>query len=974
MKLIMLLLMMISMSFGSVGTLRIIADFGQKENLSTTNCTASPLSSFPFLNDDKNDTIGPSIIKQSSLSSYNFCSPALNSGVAGDTGINSIPFKPTLIFFNDKGLKGVPTLFNKRLLTSSSLNKILYSYLLDQSTPTGTVGSTSQNYTQNFFTELSKFSPEHFYFSLTYDMYEKLVIGGKKDAFFTFLDNASNVIKMDEVSKKVFAKKVTFIKDIFNFSFDIYNNALSNYTTISTVPKLDLWQSGMTQKSFCPSTGDACYNCLATQNIGSDCSAQCSGVKGYEQCGLTSSTGPEITACMMANCINTSLFASIDSYYPASANTRLSSILRFLSARNNANYNSLLTNPMSSQYMNFRTIPFKHYTTTIENSDGSINVAETEKKRNILCRTQIEENISSTFQYYANDFKFNSTTYNLSSYPSMNLFDNIMLDIHRAIPTHNIVGLINEVENATCYAVGNYAGFNNQTTIINYSNILKFNGTSFVHFSNKITGQNLKTGLNEIQQDSGFIGSSVPVDGASPSGGSFNTNPIGITDPNAGNMTPSTGTIPVSNGTGTIATTPLSTTDRCGENESVVVIFFDSMSNTIDNPTMVNQKLNTEISKSSNFFDIENYNTYIGCYKNGYIVKFFDRYKRATNDATKDKALLCYNKWENEPEEVPLNSVTYTNVAGACFDYFYTNVNDSSLLSLINQRFYDKTVQDNVVFGSILHSNVYNESALYTSGNSTDQKPIFKNNINTIPHNDYHLKAYSLKETLCTKISDPYVQPAPAGSPAGTPGTFIKGEYECINYTATQKMMNHEHTYQYSIQGYMPTINSYTPISLSSMPTLLASNSTDVLNIKDNTISYAVTTPYTTTKQCYVIYNNNSDITIPNYLSDMQTCLNNVANGEVYSDYNTLNQTTIRSYFPTLYNDTVTYAQNNVNLNLTGTMNETTLFSSTLQKSGLYLLVPVFKTLSNGYTPNDMMYYEVEQNNIQTALDTFKSL
>lgn len=929
--------------FADIGNLRVIVDLGQKENLSTVPCNQATINNFPFLNKDKTDTTGVDIINHYS-DKYYYCSPDINNKG------HFVNLKPTIILFNDSGIKGTPSMFNRKLLASASLNKLLFSYLLNKNLE-NQIGNV---YDKNFLVELSKFNPNNFYLAITGEDYKHLVNEGKLNNFFTFLDKSPQKLKTGENSFNVFKTKIRYIKDLYKFGIDIYKKILpqNNYINSQKDKFLHILPSGFIQEDFC-NIPNNCRNYLNSYknrvknsiffNEGnlnywksSNYHNQCNQSLGYQDCRNQTS---DAASCLIKTCLDSS----------------------FTGINNDA--------------INFQTLSY-NAKVTIKNADNTINKAKSKKASNNKCRNIIEDNIKNTFLYYANKFKSNEFAFDKPNYPLIYNFDTITMDIHKAIPTNNIFGAISPIENNNCIN-GSFPGINSKNNMIYYVNTLRYNGeNNFINYSNKLSGLNIQTSP-KVNRDNVAVTSLKQIGSATSQNGIKGLQ-LGE---NAGNII-SNKPIPIKSG-------------KCASDESVLVLFIDSLSNTYQSINQSNNLLNKELNgnASNNYFNL-NYDTYIGCYKNGSITKYINRLNR--NNTLKNKALLCYNKWLNEPNgDTPTHETL--NPSSACLDYWYNTINQSSnVLNAVKKAFYNEKKNDDVVFGTVLHNNIYNSSmdfknilngplsntsSEFQAGKMTyKQTPIFKNLINTVSPLSYTLETYPLKEIVCNKTAnysyhkENIIDPK-TGKVTGTKDVLDKGTYECEERTVKQPLVKHILNYNYNVQDYFLTLNSYTPISLSAIPDLFLpdNNNANIINLNNTFKAFNTNLNKNKKINIFDIYTNKNNFTKESFEADAIKTIENSGNNNYYSDYNTPNQSLIKAYFPNLVNNTYNYTKNAVGI----TFPEISLndfLNNQFDSIGIYFFTNIFLKQKGNYTLNDLNFYEIDHKDMDNIINQYKNL
>lgn len=906
------------------GSLRVIVDFGTKYNISIKPCISATKNDFVFTNDSTTDNGSDIILNQPSLNTLYFCSVDLENSTS--TNYKYKNFKPTIIMFNDAGIKGTPSLYNKKLLSSSNINSLLLSY--KQSDNIG-----------EFYNQLSKFSIDHFYLAITPDLYSSNTLSSGEfniNNFYEFLNNLPTKIKDDKIAEQEFSKKITYIKELYKFSFALYEKLLIKYNTLtSVVPNyyLDMWQSGFTYQSFCN------YTSSYTDSL------------GYAAC---SEQGDAMT-CYTDNCLGGSSSINYD-------NT--DSLANAISqAQYGQDLSGLQGNSSSSSIFNFKKIPYTNITSDIvKNSDGSIDEASTLANRNIECRSRIEKNLAKTFDFYSKKMNFQNINSELlidmTQFPIISSFSNVLLDIHSNLVTNDIGAIIDELKNVNCIS-GEYSAtdFNKNKKVLSYVNIVKNNGDEFFNYFSKIFASNLQTGTNTKSNQT--IQTSI---------NDTTTNEDGEETITGGGMT-----------SNTEATIDTNTTTTCASDESVLVLFFDSLSKNLQNSASINTILNSNIAKTNkSFFDVQNYQLYIGCYKSGYVTKFLGKLPHTTTESTKTKLLNCYNKWLNESDSSS-SSTTASNTTGVCLDYFYNDL-QSSDISFIYSKLNDKT-KDNVIFGSIAHFNVYNSSALFNTklngptSNSTEytaasgtfnNTEIFKNIIPTIPYSNFLLERYDLRETVCEKTKE-FDTNTTKDTSGNNVTTITKGSYKCNNNVSLQPIYNYKHTYNYKTQDYMMVLNSYSPIKLSNVSSLSESDK-NLFTLSENYPAYSTSLSKNETFDCPYVYLDITSLNETNYVNDMKTCLGS----EVFSDFNTIDKTFLKSKFTNLYIQPIIDYASSLNINLTQSLSEEQFYTYQFPADVSFLYKPAF-TLKNGFTDNDKFLYEIEQDKKSDIINVIKS-
>lgn len=959
----------------SLGTLRIIADFGSKENISLKECSASDADDFIFANDDTTDANIDVIYNKPDVTNFYLCS--IDSINSTSTNIKYTDFAPTIILFNDTGIKAVPSLYTKKLLSTSNLNTILLGYLKN-----GNV--------IDFFTAISKFNIDHFYLAMSNQMYTN--VKDNIDDFYTFLDTLPEKLKDDDLTKRVFIEKITQIKELYSFAFDLYSKVYLKYENMEPASFLNIWQSGYTEENFCgteKSNYDTCISCInnraendfstysifgwiSNRNYNS-CASSCSGILGYTACksqasisnSSTKTISKETDKCFYDNCISYSpTYSSI-----TSSDTTSSSIASLIE---NAQYGTTLSDldSSSTQIYNFAKIPYTNVKVdNVKNDDGSVNTTKTLANKNIACREKIVNALGKTFNYYSKKYSFSdpSTELNLDldNYPVIKNFSNIVLDIHSNLITNDIGSLINDTINSDCISgdLNNNTyndeavDYHNNKKVINFVSILKNDGISnFYNYSSKIYGLNLysnflqtETGLVENKTLTGTIDTTTTISG------------------DAGGLT--------SEDTSTEVEIDDSDTSNCDSDEYVLVLFFDDLANNLYNASKINAKLNKELTnnESSGFFDVANYGMYIGCYKDGYITKFLGKRAHTVND--KNELLECYAKWLNESDSSSDESDEDSDTNSKCLDYFYNDLDSSNIEYLYNK--FDDKLSDQVIFGSIAHFNIYNDedfteklngptgtSSEYTAASGTFKDTnIFKNIIPTIPYNNFILEKYTLKETVCT-IFDEYSETTSVDENGTTITTPIKGKIGCYKNTANQKLINYQHDYDYNVQDYLFMINSYIPVQLSNIKDL-TDDQKNQFTLSESYKAFTLITNKTETNDCPVIYNN-ENVTSSDYIEEEKNCL---GDGDYYSDYNTDTMTSLKSKFND-YITPITYFAEDIGVTLSTSLTEDNFYTYQFPSVSLFYYYPAYVEDSLGITANSRILYEINQDNKEDIVNS----
>jgi len=495
-KKIIILMSIITFSFANYGTLRILVDYGQKENISLVDCSSATIEDFPFLNSDLNDTTSDSILTTYNPSSLFMCKPPTSLSNPTDNKF----FEPTIIMFNDTGLKGIPSLINKKLLSSSSLNKLIYSYLT-----LSTGNHTKIEFNQTAFKELSKFNPKHFYFAITPDIYKKLYTGTGLTLIGTnfiknYLNKAKDVlsVNLDPISKKTLENKVKLIKDLINLNIFLYKQLNGNFIVrLKDKKTISFAETGILSNISCPTNYSTCNTCLSSisYNINKDCTSVCSSFNVEKQCqnrinGLTNKNGLTVSQCMSYNCGNTNLPNNLLNPNASIPVFGWGGILYNIPPHPTGNLNSI-KNKLSL----LKIAKNKYINSLALNGNGKINNVQTLLKQNAICRKDLENNIAKTFKSYSEKLKSNiiiSNSANLTYlYKSFNV---ITLDIHKILLTNNLNALLS---NKDCIHGLSDSIMKSKINILDYVNRLKLIGSNFVTLSSKLLGKNLNAGYNE---------------------------------------------------------------------------------------------------------------------------------------------------------------------------------------------------------------------------------------------------------------------------------------------------------------------------------------------------------------------------------------------------------------------------------------------------------------------------------------------
>lgn len=960
-KNILIFIFLISTVWADNGSLRIIVDYGQKENISIKPCNQSTLDDFIFISDNfKNKRTSDSAEISFNTDFYMCIPPYIKKN-----NIN-YDFEPTIIMFNDSGLKGVPTLFNRKLVSSSSINKLLYNFLLKN--------NNTISLTQSTLKEISKFDPKNFYFAITPDIYDKLnthdnIIKFTKNYFESIKDN---LIK-EKTGKKDIIKKLDIIKNLVYLNLEIYIKMQTHYNTklnLLKYKKVQVYPTGL--YNYCKDLNNniSCKSCLEHRSPtlnSKDCVNECQDQLAYKQCKSKIGDNKYITIddCLAFNCLNESTIPnSLFSQYQAQFDNENehdynNGFSRWTwSNKTGKQFTDIMTDSDKINHtLNFQyETPDEFQKLIAKKPDGSVDDIQTKQKQEAACREKRETNVEQMFQEFSS--KLNQqilfgTINNVDMDTINKAFNYITLDTHKVVLTNDIKSLIS---NPNCLDGITSTKLNSVINILNYTNTFKLVDNEFIPYSSKLLGKNMNSGFNEFTSTGTYPAGNSTVSG-------------GVEDEKEGSFEENTNNPPKTD-----------TNKICGTDESIFVLFWNNLdSNDKINKTAINNELNSKLGTS--LIDVGSYNTYLACYKNsdnktGYITKWIGQYNRSSS-FNKEKALKCFNSWEAEAD----SSNSSTSPYHLCLDHFIDNLNNKGLIDYIYSKMSDKDNNDKVVLGSLLHSKLYHESTNDYIQNNNDLKPLFLNNLNSVKYNSYNLTYNPFEEiSNCKEIIAPTPAvdatpeiPATSTTPA-VPATeghpFIKGTIECTKFESLEKIQKHTYTYDYTKADLISSINSYKAINLSDLVRNFQDGN-DILTLsKSNPQYYINFQDKSETKKCNVMYQDISTMNEQSYINDMIDCFVNTNKGEDISDYQA-NQTYIKGLFPNLYNNII----NNLNsINMTtGNLTEDEIFNYYLDKSGIYYYNDLFKINNAGYTPNDMTYYQIELKDINLFIDQLKN-
>jgi len=948
-KIVLLLSLFFSLSYATVGNLRIIVDFGSKFNISKKPCNQSTKNDMVFINDDQNDTASDVIKNASSLNSLYLCSPDLNNNTNLTTTINSYKdFRPTIILFNDQGIKGTPSLYNKKLLSNSNVNTLLLTY---KNIATGKENDS------DFYNQLSKFNIDHFYLAITPDLYDSITmvgaaVGINKDKFYTYLESLPNKLKDDKLSEKEFEKKIKYIKELYSFGFDSYSKIQAKYSSLKASPGLflQIWKSGFTEESFCNLPNGTYESSI-----------------GYQACKSQGGDESQWTKCFKYNC---GLGGFLNS------TPQINEDIEFSNSLHQEQYGVSLAllngKTAESDIYNFKSkIPYTNITSGIvKNSDESIDVAATLANRNSICRGKLEENLANTFHYYSKKYVFkpdlSDFNINVNTYPLLKNFSSISMDVHTHILTNDIGGLIDDNVNKLCYQDGDYANFYNNKKLLSSVSVLKNNMSSWFHFLSKIFALNLRSGNNE--QTNNYDQTVYQTSIGSIGSGAYTGSQGGI----------------VSNGTVSVSTSP---STKCAADENVMVLFFASLSNTLIDPTKINNLLNQNIASNQNYFDVQNNQVYIGCYKDGYITKFLDKKGYSPTFENKESLLSCFRGWLSEPDSVSEAAVANSegsNATGNCLTYFYNGLKSlgSSTVSSINSRF-NSIEEDNIIFGVISHFNIYNSDKSFTeylngpSENSSEYSAapgtfvatkIFQNVVPTHTPTNSDIEIYDIDETICQKESNYEEVSTPPAADGKVTTTKTFGVYKCIKNISNQNLVNFKNEYQkIPMQDYMMVLNSYSPVKLKNLPSMTPEQKNS-FSLNEQYPAFSVSSEMDfSTLECPFIYYQPTDYSVETYQKHLLSCYETLLKLP-FSDYNTDEKKHIKSVFSERYISKI--IQNSVGTDAaTATITEDQFYTDKFVSASLFAFSPAYKTppafnvgtnVSN-ITDNDQHRFEINQ-------------